>query len=152
MAQTRRATQNAVISPPVTASASQSQVSLHAHAACVTHYYYYYYMNACRAPRVEMSPKRFTMVTILRHSQLSRTPTALQLSVMQNECIVSLHSADLVFFFFFFFFTALRRCLVVTWLASHETAAVSAHVLCTPYSQPHVYSMILFKATYRSRR
>ena len=106
-------------------------------------------MNACREPRVEMSPKRFTMVTILRHSQLSRTPTALQSSVTQNECIVSLHSADfLIFVFTSEEVTALRRCLVVTWLASHETAAVSAHVLCTPYSQPHVYSMILFKATY----
>ena len=111
-------------------------------------------MNACRAARVGMSPKCFTMVTILRHSQLLRTPTALQSSVTQNECIVSLHSADLVFFVSAVVLisseevTALRRCLVVTWLVSHETAAVSAHVLCTPYNQLHVYSVILFKATY----
>ena len=27
-------------------------------------------------------------------------------------------------------------CLVVTWLVPHETAAISAHVLCTSYKQP----------------
>ena len=31
----------------------------------------------------------------------------------------------------------LQRSVVVTWLALHETAAISAHILCTPVSQRH---------------
>ena len=38
--------------------------------------------------------------------------------------------------------------LVVTWLVPRETAAVSAHVLCTPYNHAPVYSVISFEATY----
>ena len=38
--------------------------------------------------------------------------------------------------------------MVVTWLVPHETAAVSAHVLCTPYNHAPVYSVISFEATY----
>ena len=40
-----------------------------------------------------------------------------------------------------------QRCLVVTWLVPGETAAVSAHILCTPYNHApcHVTSC---KATY----
>ena len=41
------------------------------------------------------------------------------------------------FFFFFFFFLNIKRSGVLTalaWLVPHETAAVSAQVLCTPYN------------------
>ena len=41
------------------------------------------------------------------------------------------------FFFFFFFFLNIHRSGVLTalaWLVPHETAAVSAQVLCTPYN------------------
>ena len=41
-----------------------------------------------------------------------------------------------------------QRCLVVTWLVSRETVAVSGHVLCTPYNHAPVYSVTLFKATF----
>ena len=37
--------------------------------------------------------------------------------------------------------------LVVTRLASREAAAVSVHVLCTPYNQTPVYGVTLCKAT-----
>ena len=33
-----------------------------------------------------------------------------------------------------------QRCLVVTWLVPRETAAVSAHVPCTPYNHAPMYS------------
>ena len=42
----------------------------------------------------------------------------------------------------------LQRCLVVTWLIPHETAAVSAHVLCTPCNHAPVYNVVSCKATY----
>ena len=42
----------------------------------------------------------------------------------------------------------LQCCLVVAWLVPRETAAVLAHVLCTPYSHAPVYSVTSFKATY----
>ena len=33
-----------------------------------------------------------------------------------------------------------------SWLVPHETAAISAHILCTPYNHAPVYSVILFQA------
>ena len=42
----------------------------------------------------------------------------------------------------------LQRCLVVTWLMPHETASVSAHVLCTLYGHVSVYSVTPCAATY----
>ena len=42
----------------------------------------------------------------------------------------------------------LQCCFVVAWLVPHETAAVLAHVLCTPHSHAPVYSVTSFKATY----
>ena len=42
----------------------------------------------------------------------------------------------------------LQPYLVVTGLVPHEAAAVSAHVLCTPYDQAPVYSVTSFQATY----
>ena len=42
--------------------------------------------------------------------------------------------------------TNLQRCLVVVWPVSRETAAVSVHMLCTPYSHAPVYSVTSFKA------
>ena len=42
----------------------------------------------------------------------------------------------------------LQCCLTVKWLVPHETAAILAHVLCTPYSHTPVYSVTLFEATY----
>ena len=38
-------------------------------------------------------------------------------------------------------------CLVVIWLVPHETAAVSAQVLCAPFNHASVYSVTLFEAT-----
>ena len=49
------------------------------------------------------------------------------------------------FFCFFLILTEvvyLQRCLVVTWLVPRETAAVSGHVLCTPYSHAPVCSVL----------
>ena len=46
----------------------------------------------------------------------------------------------------------LQRCLVVTWLVPRKTAAVSAHVLCTPYNHAQVYCVTFLEAaldTYR---
>ena len=42
----------------------------------------------------------------------------------------------------------LQCCLVVTWPVPRETAAVSAHIMCTPYNHAEVYSVASFKATY----
>ena len=42
----------------------------------------------------------------------------------------------------------LQRCLVVAWLVPHETAAVLAHILCTPYNHAPVYSVTSFQAIY----
>ena len=41
----------------------------------------------------------------------------------------------------------IQRCLVVIWLVPHETAAVSAQVVCTPHNHARVYSVTLFEAT-----
>ena len=51
-----------------------------------------------------------------------------------------------VLFFCFCFFVFLVHCLVVTWLVPRETAAVSPHVLCTPYNHSPVYSVTSFEA------
>jgi len=39
-------------------------------------------------------------------------------------------------------------CLIVMWLVSSETAAVSAHVQCTPYNHAPIYSITWSEATY----
>ena len=36
---------------------------------------------------------------------------------------------------------------VAAWLVPRETAAVSGHVLCTPYNEAPVYGVVSFKAT-----
>ena len=41
----------------------------------------------------------------------------------------------------------LKYYLVVTWLVPRETAAVSAHALCSLYTHASVYSVPLFEAT-----
>ena len=41
----------------------------------------------------------------------------------------------------------LQRCFSCAWLVPRETAAISAHVLCTPYNHAPVYSVTLFEAT-----
>ena len=38
--------------------------------------------------------------------------------------------------------------VVATWLVPCETAAVSAHVLCTPYKDASDYGVTSFKATW----
>ena len=61
---------------------------------------------------------------------------------------VAFHSAFLIFSIEVVY---LQRYLVVTWLVPHETAAVLAHVLCTPYNHAQVYNrnnVTLFEATY----
>ena len=65
------------------------------------------------------------MIVFIEHYfPLSSRPTALLWHVILSEC-----------------------CLVVTWLVTHETAAVSAQVMCTPYN--HVPCRIASnKATY----
>ena len=48
------------------------------------------------------------------------------------------------FFFFFFFFLNIHRSGVLTalaWLVLHETAAISAQVLCTPYNHAQCHFM-----------
>ena len=50
----------------------------------------------------------------------------------------------------------LQRCLVVTWLVPRETAAVSAHVLCTPCNRTTIIQwwcwwLLLYSAILRSR-
>ena len=42
----------------------------------------------------------------------------------------------------------LQRCLVCYMRMPREAAAVSVHVLCSPYSHALVYSATLFKATH----
>ena len=44
----------------------------------------------------------------------------------------------------------LTALLVVTWLMPRETAAVSAHVLRTPYNHAPIYSVASFGSTYVS--
>ena len=39
--------------------------------------------------------------------------------------------------------------LIVTWLAAHKMAAVSAQVLCTPYSHAPVYSVTVQSRIHR---
>jgi len=42
----------------------------------------------------------------------------------------------------------LQCCLIVTWLVPCETAAVSAHILCTQYNHAPYYIIILFEVIY----
>ena len=39
----------------------------------------------------------------------------------------------------------LQPCFVVTWLVPCETAAVSVHVLCTPYNHKPAYNVTFFE-------
>ena len=71
---------------------------------------------------------------------------AFKLGTSFSLCILNIHRRGIH-----------KRCLIVTWLVPHETAAISPQVLCTPYkhapftvslhAQPHVYSVTSCKAT-----
>ena len=117
-------------------------------------------MNTCWAAYLQMSPKHFTMTTtVLLSLRLHASHMWLWISDCSfTQCILSewlsLHN---VFWMSDCIFTqcilnictvCLQRCLAVTWLVPSETAAISAHVLCTPYNHASIYSVTLFKATY----
>ena len=69
---------------------------------------------------------------------------ALHIINYTHNCVVCI----LMIVFIEHYFPLLSECcLVVTWLVTHETAAVSAQVMCTPYN--HVPCRIASnKATY----
>ena len=71
-------------------------------------------------------------VTVALHSAFwiaSKVTVALHSAFwIASKVTVALHSAF---------------CLFVTWLVPRETAAVSAHVLCTPYNHAPVYSVTI---------
>ena len=72
-----------------------------------------------------MLPNTLTLLTLLSYTTL-------------NE-LLWLHTAR------FWIFTEVvysQRCLVVTWLVPRETAAFSAHALCTSYTPAPVYTFI----------
>ena len=80
---------------------------------------------------------------ISRRSPLSGRLTALLLHAILNEWlwlfVARFGIATEILY--------LRRCLVVTWLVSRGTDAVSAHGLCTPNNHAPVYSVTSFQAT-----
>ena len=59
--------------------------------------------------------------------------------------------ATLSFFYRAFYGIHQQRCLVVTWLVTRQTAAVSVHILCTPHNHASVCSVTSFQATYVGR-
>ena len=78
-------------------------------------------MNICQALHLEMSSKCFYMALFYVSDQTDCT-----LVVFNSEWVIAaLHSV------FWLSPKWLKHCLVVTWLVPRETAAVSAHVLCT---------------------
>ena len=88
---------------------------------------HFFLMNIWLAPDLETSPERFSMASIAIFSASEQTHCVLV--VCDSEWVTV---AEVVY---------LQRCLVVTQLVPRETAAVSAHVVCTPYSHaPRSYS------------
>ena len=87
----------------------------------------------------------------VKHNLLTYSPLLSRLTVLMLY-------VQLFFLFFLFFIVCLKKnstevaywqcCLVVAWLVPCETAAVSAQVLCTPYTHATVYNVTLFKVTY----
>ena len=57
-----------------------------------------------------------------------------------NSAVVFVFCVFLLLFLFKQWCAYLQRYLVVAWLVPRETAAVSAHVLCTPYTHAPIYS------------
>jgi len=102
---------------------------------------YFLFLWPLWAPHLEMSPKRFTKATIALFSASVQTHCALV--VCDSKWVtVALHrafwkSAKAV--------TPLQRCLALTWLVPRGTAAVSTHVLCTPYNRSPFYSVTTLK-------
>ena len=81
---------------------------------------------------------------IQRYSLVLSRLTALVLCVILNKWLLPFKAQ-----FWIFIKVVYWQCyLVVTWLVPHETAAVSTHVLCTPYNHAPVYSVTSFRATY----
>ena len=61
-----------------------------------------------------------------------------------NSAVVFVFCVFLLLFLFKKWCAYLQRYLVVAWLVPRETAAVSAHVLCTPYTHAPIYSVTSF--------
>ena len=81
-----------------------------------------------------MSPKCFIMETIALFSASEKSHCALV--VCDSEIVtVAVHRALRIST------AAFQRCLAVARLVPRGTAAVTAHVLCTPYNHAPVYSV-----------
>ena len=72
----------------------------------------------------------------------SQARTALMLHVSLSGWLYPFISCFLIFTEVVYW----QHCLVVTLLVLHETAAISVHVMCTPYNCSPVYNVILFQA------
>ena len=74
-----------------------------------------------------------------------RLYSAILRSLEQTHCACMwFYMSDYFFIAFFFFFFNIHRSGVLTalaWLVAHETAAVSAQVLCTPYNHAPCHFM-----------
>ena len=71
--------------------------------------------------------------------------SAILRSLEQTHCVrMWFYMSDKLFIARFFFFFYILRSGVLTalaWLVPHETAAISAHVLCTPYNHAPCHFM-----------
>ena len=90
----------------------------------------------------------YYLIAFIKHySLLSSRLTAL-LSNSLRCCQMQFGKSDQPFIVCFEYLPKWLQChLVFTLLVPRETAAISAHVLCTPYNHAPVYSVTLFEPT-----
>ena len=106
------------------------------------------YASAPVFRRVTLSLSYYSWVKSLWRSATFRSRLS-RLTVLMSHLILTVPSF-LSFFLIFFLSTevAYWQCyLAVAWLVPRETATVSAQVLCAPFNQAPVYSVISFEAT-----
>ena len=101
------------------------------------------YMNTCWAPHFKMSPKHFTLASAALFSASKQAHCTLVVcdsegvTVAFTQHVLNLHESGC------------SAVLIVTWLAPHKMAAISAQVLCPPYSHAPVYSVTIQSRIHR---
>ena len=97
--------------------------------------------NTCQAPHFETSRERFTMATIVTLELFSAVCSSCVWLEWVTEFYTGHSGCPLMW---------LKCSLVVRWLVPCRTAAISMHIMCTPYNHALVYCVTSFEATMRA--
>ena len=107
---------------------------------CFTHFDIFVYMNTCWAPHLEMSPKRFTMATIVL--SFLRLHSSRMWHWMSTQCILNIHLPGYSTVWLLYGWCHLK--LLLSWCKFCVRHRTMHQFLMSPYSEPHMQDACMF--------